>query len=162
MPEPLDPRTFRDPASWLSGQPVTLTVSGASMEPFLLEGDRVDVVSAGPSDMVAGDLLVFLRGDEVIVHRFLAAKKGRFLEKGDAQGKGNWAPWPGGFGRAVALWRGQERLGLERPPWPRQMAALGRTHLRGHRLNELAQALPGSFTRRIFLGLCRRTGLLPG
>ena len=162
MPEPVDPRTFRDPASWLSGQAVTLTVSGISMVPFLLDGDRVDVVSAGPSEMAAGDLLVFLRGEEVVVHRFLAARKGLFLEKGDAQSRGNWAPWPAGFGRAVALWRGGERLDLLRPPWPLQMAALGRAHLRGHRLNRLAETLPGAFARRLFLGLCRRSGLLPG
>ncbi len=82
MPETLDPRAFRDPAAWLSGQPVTLPIAGISMVPFLLDGDRVDVVGARPSDMAAGDLLVFLRGEEVVVHRFPRGAKGPLPGKG--------------------------------------------------------------------------------
>ena len=146
---------FRDPALWLSDQPVTITVRGSSMAPFLEEGDRVEVVRVTPGDLKAGDLIVFLRGGEVVVHRFLAARGGLFLEKGDGQYRGNWAPWPLAVGRVVALWKVEERRDLAEGSWLRRMTALGRTHLRAHRASAFAEKLPGTLLRRIFLRLCR-------
>lgn len=146
---------YRDPSLWLSDQPVMIPVKGISMAPFLEEGDRVEVVRATPGDLKAGDLMVFLRGDEVVVHRFLAVRGGLFLEKGDSQGRGNWAPWPDALGRVVALWKAEERLHLSANPWPARMASLGRTHLRAHRAAIFAEKLPGTLLRRVFLRLCR-------
>jgi hypothetical protein len=144
-----------DPSLWLSDQPVTILVKGISMAPFLEEGDRVEVVRASPGDLRDGDLAVFLRGDDVVVHRFLAARGGLFLEKGDGQSRGNWAPWPDALGRVVALWQAEERLHLSADPWPARMAALGRTHFRAHRAAVFAEKLPGTLLRRVFLRLCR-------
>lgn len=146
---------FRDPALWLSDQPVTVTVRGVSMVPFLQDGDRVEVARAAPEDLRAGDLIVFLRGGEVVVHRFLAARDGLFLEMGDGQCRGNWARWPADLGRVVALWKRQERFGLADGSWPRRMAALGRRHLRAHRASAIAERLPGTLLRRLFLRLCQ-------
>ena len=80
------------------------------MVPFLEDGDRVEVVRAAPGDLRAGDLIVFLRAGEVVVHRFLAAWGGFFL--GDGRQPVPWQlgpvarrPRPGGGplegGRAV-------------------------------------------------------------
>lgn len=125
------------------------------MIPFLEEGDRVEVVRVAPEDLAPGDLIVFLRAEEIVVHRFLAARDGLFLEKGDAQGRGNWAPWPTALGRVVALWKRDDRCDLAEGPWPRRMGALGHTHLRAHRVSTFSDKLPGSLLRRIFLRLCR-------
>ena len=125
------------------------------MVPFLEEGDRVEVVRAAPGDLIRGDLIVFLRAGEVVVHRFLAARGDLFLEKGDAQGRGNWAPWPEALGKVMALWKAEERHDLAEGSWPQRMAALGRTHLRAHRTAVIAEKLPGSLLRRVFLRLCR-------
>lgn len=147
--------SFCDPALWLSDQPVTITVRGVSMVPFLEEGDRVEVVRSASGDLRAGDLIVFLRGGEVVVHRFLAAQGGLFLEKGDAQCRGNWAPWPVALGRVVVLRKEEGRLDFAADPWPRRMAALGREHRRSHRAYAFAEKLPGTLLRRVFLRLCR-------
>lgn len=147
--------SYRDPSLWLSDQPVTIPVKGISMAPFLEEGDRVEVVRAAPGDLRAGDLIVFLRSGELVVHRFLAARGGRFLEKGDGQGRGNWAPWPDALGRVVVLWKADERLDFGADPWPQRMAALGRVNLRAHRASATAERLPGTLLGRIFLRLCR-------
>jgi hypothetical protein len=144
-----------DPSLWLSDQPVTISVKGTSMAPFLAEGDRVEVVRVDPGDLKAGDLMVFSRGTEVVVHRFLAARGGLFLEKGDGQGRGNWAQWPDALGRVMVLWKAEERLDFTVDPWPCRMASLGRTHLRAHRAAVFAVKLPGTLLGRIFLRLCR-------
>ena len=125
------------------------------MVPFLEEGDRVEVVRAAPRDLIPGDLIVFQRAGEVIVHRFLATRHGLFLEKGDAQGRGNWAPWPTALGKVMALWKAEDRCDLAEDAWSRRMNALGRKHLRAHRASAFAEKLPGSLLRRIFLRLCR-------
>ena len=125
------------------------------MVPFLEEGDRVEVVRARSEDFSRGDLVVFLRGAEVVVHRFLAARDGLFLEKGDGQGRGNWAPWPAALGRVVALWKLQERCDLAEGSWPQRMAASGRIQLRAHKASAFAEKLPGALLRRVFRRLCR-------
>ena len=158
---PPEDLSFTDPGLWLSQRPVTVTVRGVSMEPFLKEGDRVEVVLAERSSFGRGDLVLFQRAGEVVVHRFLQEREGRFLEKGDGQARGNWAEWPSSPGLVTALWRGAQRVDLARPPWPSQMASLGRTHLRAHRVALAAERLPGSLPGRVLLGLARRLGLLP-
>ena len=125
------------------------------MAPFLEEGDRVEVVRAAFGDLNAGDLIVFPRGGEVVIHRFLAARNGLFLEKGDGQSRGNWAPWPAALGLVRALWKLEERFDLAGGSWPRRMAALGHEHLRAHRASAFAEKLPGTLLRRVFLRLCR-------
>lgn len=157
---PSDDFPLTDPALWLSEQPITITVRGISMAPFLREGDRVEVARVEPASLKRGDLVVFLRGREVVVHRFLLVRGDRFLEKGDSQPLGNWSEWPVAVGRVLALRRDNERTDLSAPPWPRRMASLGGKQLRGHRIGLLAQRLPGAFARRVCLGVCRRMGLL--
>ncbi|MGC8723070.1 MAG: S24/S26 family peptidase [Acidobacteriota bacterium] len=77
-----------DSSLWLSAPPVTVELRGASMEPLLSEGDRVEVVLAAREELKAGDLVVFRRGEERVVHRFLKGLPGGFLEGGPNR------PWP--------------------------------------------------------------------
>lgn len=153
--------SFSDPAVWLSPHPIVVPVRGSSMVPFLGDGDRVEATVGERTSFGCGDLILFQRGNEVVVHRFLATEGERFLEKGDAQARGNWAEWPPTPGLVVALWKEGRRVDLARSPWPEQMAALGRAHLRAHRIALLAGRLPGSLPGRILTRLCRMLGLLP-
>lgn len=143
------------PSVWLSEEAVTVRVSGCSMEPLLEEGDRVDVVRASPDRVKPGDLLVFAREGELVVHRFLLRGRARFLEKGDAQSMGNWHRWPDDFGVVVSILKGEERMELLRSPWPKVMRASARKHLRVHRIYSAALRIPGGFTRRAFLRMTR-------
>ncbi len=159
---PSEKTSFSDPAVWLSDKPIIVPVRGTSMAPFLKDGDRVEVTLGERSSFGRGDLILFQRGEDVVVHRFLASESDRLLEKGDAQARGNWSAWPRCPGLVVALWREGDRTDLARSPWPEQMAALGRKHLRAHRLALLSERLPGALPGRILHRLGRLFGLLPG
>jgi len=129
------------------------------MEPFLRDGDRVEAVAVSPGGLTPGDLVVFEKGGEAIVHRLLAVRGGLFLEKGDGQGTGSWLPWPKTVGRVVALWREGRRVDLLAPPWPRRMAFLGRLHRWRHAAGTLSSRLPGTLLPRLAPGLFRRLPL---
>jgi hypothetical protein len=144
-----------EPDLWLSDRPVTVTVSGHSMEPVLSEGDRVEVVRAEPRRLRPGQMVVFRRGAEVVIHRLLLVRDDRFLEKGDAQERGNWWPWPEALGVAVARRRGdslEDLLAGESSPGPVRRA---RHHLRIHRIHAAAARIPWALPRRILLRLAR-------
>lgn len=155
MTRPLEPRPEQDPQLWLSANPVTVWVTGTSMAPFLEDGDRVDLVLGTPQELRPGMLIAFRREDGVIIHRLLAARPDRMLEKGDAQDCGAWRPWPDVVGRAVAVWRGDRREDLASP----QALALGRriarAERRRHRLHAAAARLPGALPGRILLRAAR-------
>lgn len=105
------------------------------MAPFLQPGDVIEVARCGACDLSIGDLVVFRRAGEVVVHRLLATEGDRFLEKGDAQAIGNWHVWPETFGRVVRLRNeGAPWVDLRRSPWPARMRTQGRLHLFAHKL----------------------------
>lgn len=142
-------------ALWLADQPVRVAVSGSSMEPALRNGDTVEVVRTTRHELRRGDLVVFERAGEVTVHRFLARKGDRFLEKGDAHALGAWHPWPEVLGRVIARW--SEGACPAGGPFPESLLrSLGRRHLLRHIMTEWAGSLPGAPLRRAVLGLLRR------
>ena len=143
-----------DPSLWLSASPVTVELRGASMEPFLSNGDRVEVVITAREDLKAGDLVVFRRGEETVVHRFLKGLPGRFLEKGDGQACGNWHPWPAQMGRVTAIHRGGLGSPVDSPLGAAALRRAARRHLWRHRVGRIALGLPGELPRRILLRLC--------
>jgi len=145
------------PELWLSKDgTVLIPVRGISMGPTLVEGDRVEVRRASREEVVPGDLVVFPRAGALTVHRLLRLRRDRFLEMGDGQGRGNWQPWPPAVGLVLAVdgsdgvWRD-----LRTPEARGEAAGQTRRLLRRHRANSLAQLLPGSFPRRLFLRLLR-------
>lgn len=65
-----------------SGRDVNVTVTGVSMEPSLCAGDVVTVRHADFYEI--GDILVFLyKNGELLIHRLLQVKNGRYYCKGD-------------------------------------------------------------------------------
>ena len=144
-----------DPAVWLSDRPVSLVVTGGSMEPFLKEGDRVEVVRTSPDELGRGQIIVMRRGTEVVVHRFLGGGTHRFLEKGDAQSRGNWWPWPEAIGVATAVIRDEDRLDLREVSWKAALRRAGSRHLMIHRFQVLSEMLPTATLRRFAARLLR-------
>lgn len=144
-----------EPDLWLSDRPVSVAVSGRSMEPLLAEGDRVDVVRAEPGHLRPGQIVVFRRGGEVVIHRLLLAREDRFLEKGDAQERGNWWPWPEALGVAVTRRRGDLPHDLLGEGAALFTAREARRHLRIHRIHTALGRVPWRIARRALLGLLR-------
>ena len=65
-----------------SGRDVNITVTGVSMEPSLYAGDVVTLRRADSYEI--GDVLVFLyKNNELLIHRLLRVKNGRYYCKGD-------------------------------------------------------------------------------
>ena len=59
-----------------------ISVVGSSMEPTLIEGDRIAIKKKKEYDV--GDILVFLyKHNELLVHRLLRKESGLYLCKGD-------------------------------------------------------------------------------
>lgn len=156
----LPPELLRKPSLWLSDRPTSVTVRGISMEPFLKDEDVIEVVTTTRDRVAEGQLLVFERAGELVVHRLLKTRAGEFLEKGDAQSLGRWLSWPDALGVVSAVTRGEERVQLDEPPWPEALRRSAARHLRRHRVHRAAQRLPGAGLRRAFLWLARRGGFL--
>jgi hypothetical protein len=154
---PISLDKLKDPAFWLSEIPTSVAVKGSSMEPFLKDGDVVEVVRTSRADLFPGQLLVFLREGTVVVHRLLVIREERFLEKGDAQPLGTWVVWPEALGLVLAITReGEtERVQMDQPPWPEALRRQGARHLKVHRVHHFAVHLPGSLVRRAFLKVAR-------
>jgi|GEM_PF-5072344 len=95
------------------GRERAIEIQGTSMEPFLKAGDLVQVEAVSPSRLGIGDLIAFLQGGSLIVHRFVGRvdRSGiRFLrQKGDnLSGHGLVQP-EALVGRVVWVERGMER-----------------------------------------------------
>ncbi len=155
------------PGAWMSERPVAVEVHGGSMSPFIEEGDKVVVRRASKQDFLLGDLVVFMRGEELVVHRIVALRPGRFLEMGDAQERGNWHSWPEETGRVLAVMRGKGvEIDLAAPPLRHEASKRARRMRLRHLCSVLAGALPGALTRRILRKaarpLLRPVSALPG
>ena len=145
----------REPDLWLSDTPLTIAVAGTSMLPFLEDGDRIEVVRARPALLSPGQVVVFRRGEEIVIHRFLGARGGLFLEKGDAQAMGNWWPWPEAIGVAVAVVHQGLKKALDTPDALGAAARAARRHRRIHRFGAFEHRLPGDLPRRVLRRLLR-------
>ena len=142
--------------AWLAEGPVSVGVSGDSMEPALRDGDRVEVSPAAPSDLRPGDLVVFRAGDSLVVHRLLLADAAGFLEMGDNRALGARYPWPRRIGRVTAVLGAGGRVDLGTPEARRGARAIAGRSLRCHRAEAFASRLPGRLLPRILRGLARR------
>lgn len=134
---------------WLSEYCVKITVRGDSMKPFLKDGDEVEVAAVLRDELQPGDLILFVREGTLTVHRFLAGGKERFLEKGDAQARGNWHPWPEKLGRVTAINRPDGWENLSTDDARLESLRLGQAGLLRHRFETIVERLPFSIVRRI-------------
>lgn len=89
--------------SLLGSNPAKIRVIGVSMKPCLEEGDEVEVIGARKEDFKAGDLVVFNREGELIVHRIIRIKREAFFEMGDNQALGTWREWREKTGKVVGV-----------------------------------------------------------
>ncbi|MEJ2367008.1 MAG: S24/S26 family peptidase [Acidobacteriota bacterium] len=154
---PVQPPPAGDLSLWLSECPTLVTVRGHSMEPFLQGGDRVQVVLTTPGELSSGDLVVFERAGEVVVHRFLGWSRGGMLEMGDGQSRANRHEIPDVVGKAVSLERTSgERIDLEEPASAPARRQAARRLRRRHRIHAAAGRIPFDLPRRAFLKLLRR------
>jgi signal peptidase I len=94
-------------------------VSGSSMAPLIHSGDRVLVVSIPVERVRLGDIIVFRRNGELIVHRVLkklrTADNFRFMEKGDGTHMSGLAGGDTIVGRVSMIEGKVKRLNLNSP-----------------------------------------------
>jgi hypothetical protein len=89
---------------WVSGlcqgRVMELRSMGASMLPALRSGDRVKI--APHQDCRLGDIILFRRGEALLLHRVVAKAQGVVITKGDAASRPDQAvPYPDILGRAI-------------------------------------------------------------
>jgi signal peptidase I len=78
-------------------------VSG-SMAPLILPGDRLRLALADPATLRPGDVVVYGRRRELVVHRVVARSGDGVVTKGDAlPGRDAWLSGAAVLGRVVAL-----------------------------------------------------------
>jgi hypothetical protein len=87
----------------LTRNPTKIRVRGISMLPFLDEDDELEVVAAAKQDFETGDLIVFNREGDLIVHRIIKMNGSSFLEMGDNQRIGTWLNWQARLGKVVSI-----------------------------------------------------------
>ncbi len=67
------------------GQRVRMTVTGASMLPFILDGDPVEIERVRRSPVLGDVVLVRLPGERYALHRVVRIECNAFFLRGDAQ-----------------------------------------------------------------------------
>ena len=109
-----------------AGRSTVLRVSGRSMYPFLVPGQRVLLEPTGACSLRRGDLVAFERGGRVVLHRVLGVNEatGRVTEKGDNVRQANILEACQVIGRASAvLAPKQALLNRSRYTWTGQWLA---------------------------------------
>jgi hypothetical protein len=94
-------------------QPLFLFARGKSMEPNIRAGDMIEVAVFKLSDAKKGDILLFKRGGELLLHRVLYLSRSGVWLKGDGLllGEG-WVSPDMIVGKAVRMWRGEREYSL--------------------------------------------------
>lgn len=110
----------------------TSTVEGGSMAPFLRGGEKVVWAPVEPRALRKGDLVTFMSGRLLLVHRVLRLR-GRdeilqVREKGDAQRVGRWMDAAHVLGRVETVVQGNRVLDMTRWPWRHANLLLGMAH----------------------------------
>ena len=67
------------------GQRVRMTVNGASMLPFIFDGDTVEIARLRKSPLLGDVLLVRLAEERYVLHRVVRAEGNAVFVRGDAQ-----------------------------------------------------------------------------
>jgi signal peptidase I len=97
-----------------------LPVLTDSMSPLIRPGDRVRVSRVAPGEVRFGDIVVYKRDDDLIVHRVLkrwrTAEGVYFSEKGDAGSVYGLVNGESIVGRVIGLKKGTRTYDLELPP----------------------------------------------
>jgi signal peptidase I len=65
-----------------TGRKLVTRFAGKSMQPTIADGAAVQLVCE--DDVAIGDIVAYVYGDRVIVHRIVAVWRGRFVTRGDS------------------------------------------------------------------------------
>lgn len=99
-----------------AGRDAVVPVQGTSMNPFLLQGDRLHIRRASPDQLRLGDLMAFRREGALIVHRYAGRvhRDGELWlrQKGDNVAGFSLVPLADLVGRADWVVRGERTLDL--------------------------------------------------
>jgi len=98
---PLEPALLR-----ASGMELTLAAQGMSMLPLIRAGDRLRIRCGEPSDLQPGQIVLFLRDGDAVVHRLVEIDPSStlpFYEQGDAVTRGSWISRDAVIGVLVAI-----------------------------------------------------------
>jgi hypothetical protein len=106
----------------LAGGTLRARVAGESMSPFLRPGNWIIAERVGGESLARGDLVLFARGSDLVVHRYLGTvrREGRLLHLSKGDGRFFFdAPWPSSVvvGRVLEVHKGSRILRLRRGPW---------------------------------------------
>lgn len=107
-----------------AGETVPLRLEGGSMAPFLRPGDLVRIAPLDTGEPRVGDVVAFLAGPRLVVHRVLAVGPDRVRLRGDAAPAHDDVPRGAVAGRIVAAERAGRRLRLGLGPERRLLAWL--------------------------------------
>jgi len=61
-----------------------IVVRGSSMEPLLVDGDRILVTATHDRAPSVGEIVVYRQGPDLVAHRVVAARGQQLVTKGDA------------------------------------------------------------------------------
>jgi signal peptidase I len=115
-----------------SGKEFQTEIRGASMTPLITEGDRVSLRMVAPAKLKIGDILAFLVGENIVVHRIILKTKlnGQwwFCQKGDNGSEWSWIPEEAILGKAEAVRRLNYTLDLAQWPWTWINPCMGLAH----------------------------------
>ena len=103
------------------------TARGASMHPFIADGDVVTVSPIAGRRVVCGDIVACRTGDGVVVHRLVGRTGGRFIVRGDnCESCDGLADVDMVLGRVTAVERHGRPMRLAVGPAGRLLAVLSR------------------------------------
>lgn len=102
------------------------------MAPFLRGGEKVVWAPVEPRALMTGDLVTFMSGKVLLVHRVLRLRSRQgaleVREKGDAQRMGRWIDAADVMGRVETVLKGERVIDLTRWPWRHANRLLGMAH----------------------------------
>ena len=102
-----------------SGETLEFLSTGLSMAPLISEDSVVEITFEDPAGFRPGDLILFARGDSLVLHRLIhrwsTERVIRFREKGDRQLAAAELQIEDVLGRVTAVQRGDGRVVLRDP-----------------------------------------------
>ena len=100
---------------------VDLDVNGNSMNPLIKIGDRISIRLVGANELRTGDIFVFWKDKNTVVHRFIKKRKKngtwRFCEKGDNCTGWTWIKEIEVLGKVETVYGSGYTLNMLRWPW---------------------------------------------
>ena len=112
-----------------AGRQMTFEVTGTSMGPLLTPGDRVTVQPVPGDRLKRGNVIAFVSGGQVVVHRLIGKRRRSgttfYRESGDNTGTWTWIRGEAIIGRVVSFDGRGGRADMDDAPWKWANPVLG-------------------------------------